>query len=140
MKLEAVLLANQAGIAPNGLLDVQGAAWENFDSDIFPVTVTGGVVGVVALDTAELAEIPSVRVRVRAPSGMLGTFEASTIINTNRPPAESGVPTRIPFLVPLSVTFTEPTIATVEVFGNGDVLLASVPFAVRSRIPDSPEQ
>ncbi len=136
MKVEAVMFANRAAVDGN-LLAVEGAGWEHYDVPFFPMTVSGYVAGILALDPDQHGSLPPILLEVFSDSGQVEGSRASMIAIGTRPETVQGVPYRVAFAIPFMTAASRPTVVKARLSAqDGD--LAVIAFAVRGGAPDAP--
>ena len=137
MKVEAILFANQAAVEGN-LLAVQGAGWEHYDVPFFPMTASGYVAGILALDEGQHGSLPGVTLKVFDDSGHVDGSRASMTAIGTRPETVQGVPYRVAFAIPFMTAARGPTVVKARLSEEDGADLAVIAFAVRGGAPDAP--
>lgn len=134
MRIESALVANAAE-AVNGLLNVAGAGWENYDVGLFPGTFNGVVCGILTVDASEGAEpVGQLYVTIGDDGGQLEAATASGAVALVRPTIIQDSPGRIPFVVPFSTIAKGPTTAKISLTGlENDVEIRVI---IRDTVPD----
>jgi hypothetical protein len=136
MKVEAIILANQASV-DGQLLGIQGGGWEHYDVPFFPFTVSGYVAGILALDESQHGSLPGLLLEVVDETGHGEGSRASMIAIGTRPETVQGVPCRVAFSIPFMMAVRGPTLVKARLSEDG-AELAVISFAVRGGTPDAP--
>ena len=83
LTVPTLLLANQAGVTPNGLLDITGGGWENYPVLSLPTTLDGYVVAILDFGKSEGGEAV-VRMAVSDGTGDPLDAAASIMVRSER--------------------------------------------------------
>lgn len=125
VKVPTCLLANQAAVTENGLLNVIGGGWEHFEVLRFPASITGWIAGLFELDAVDRGVDHVVRMTVVARDGSELASQAFIINDVSR---------LVPFAKQFSVVALSAGTIKVDLATGSEVV--STPFEVR--VADSP--
>lgn len=137
MKVEAILFAKHAAV-DDALLAVEQGGWEHYDVSFFPMTVSGYVAGILALDEGQHGSLPALALEIFDDAGHVEGSRASMIAIGTRPETAQGVPYRVAFAIPFMTAARGPTVVKAQLSEEDGGELALIAFAIRGGAPDAP--
>jgi hypothetical protein len=123
-----MLIANNAAVTPNGLLDIAGGGWEFMAVQSLPAPISGWVAGIMQFDEAELGQSFQVAMKVTDPQKATMTGAVLTIQAVRR---------LAPFAVPFAAILHG--VGTIEIrLEHSSGPCGDVSFEVRAAQPQTP--
>lgn len=121
MKVPTCLLANDAAVTDNTLLNVAGGGWEHFATPRFPASITGWLTGLFELEPVERGTDQIVRMSIVDRDGTHLSSQSFIVNETSR---------LVPFAKQFSVVVEAAGTIKVDLSVDGQVL-CSTPCEVK---------
>ncbi len=122
MHVAALLLANQAIVNEDGLLDIQGGGWEHFTPMALPAEISGVVVGILEFDDQEVGAVATIEFGLAQDGHDLVPMGSMMILSTRK---------LVPFVWAFRAVLPELGEVQATLSTNGEPI-GRVSFSVRS--------